>query len=239
MKPIAIIQNCEVESASLIGEYLKEKQRPYTVVHAYRGDALPAPAEISQLIVLGTPTSVTEYRQLPFMVEEFKLLTSGLRVDLPILGICFGAQFLAHALGARVQANKVKEIGLLNVQLTEAGLADPLFAGFDREFPVIQWHGDTWRNPFGTEWLVTSENCKYQAFRRGTQVGLQFHLEADPEEIPLWCEAYATELAEEGLDGNTIIAEARANAEGCRALGYRLLDNYFGIVTPAEAGDHY
>jgi GMP synthase (glutamine-hydrolysing) len=230
MKPIVILQNCEIESASLLGVYLEERKRPYTVVQAWRGDAMPTPDEMSHLIVLGTPTSVTEYRLNPFLVEEFKLITSAIRAKLPILGICFGAQFLAHALGAKVQANKVKEIGLLNVQLTEAGQADPLFAGFDHAFPVFQWHGDTWRNPFGTDWLVTSEDCKYQAFRRGVLVGLQFHLEADPNEIPAWCEAYAAELSDENLNAGKIIADAQAQAETCRTLGYRLLDNYFAIV---------
>lgn len=234
MKPIIIVQNCEIESPSLLGVYLTETGRPFTVVHAWRGEAMPSAAEIEQLIVLGTPTSVTEYRLTPALVAEFNLITELVRIGTPILGICFGAQFLAHALGARVQPNKVKEIGMLPVQLTETGLVDPLFGGFPPAFPVFQWHGDTWRNPFGTDWLVTSENCKYQAFRRGALVGLQFHLEADPSEIPLWCEAYAAELAEEGLVAEEIIKDAQAQAETCRALGFRLLDNYFAIVSEAQ-----
>jgi GMP synthase (glutamine-hydrolysing) len=78
-----------------------------------------------------------------------------------------------------VEANKVKEIGAMPVTLTEDGAADPLFGGFDREFPVFQWHGDTFRIPFGATWLAQSSDCKNQAFRKGNLVGVQFHLEAD------------------------------------------------------------
>lgn len=230
MKPIAVIQNCEIESPGFLGSYLNEKKIPFMHIHAYNDDPLPEPGEVSLIVALGTPTSVTEYRKHPFLVREFELITNSLRESTPILGLCFGAQLLAHALGAKVQANKVKEIGLKTTKLTDAGTSDPVFAGFPPEFPVFQWHGDTWRNPFGAEWLATSDNCKYQAFRQGVHVGLQFHLEADPDEIPRWCEAYQSELDEEGLSADVIIKAVHDAAETLREANYRMMDNYLELV---------
>lgn len=230
MKPVVIIQNCEVESPGTIGAYLQEREIPFRVVRSFAGEQLPEPDEVGVLVVLGTPTSVTDYRKHDFLVDLFTLMTQKIRREQPILGICFGAQILAHALGARVEANKVKEIGAMPVTLTEDGAADPLFGGFDREFPVFQWHGDTFRIPFGATWMAQSSDCKNQAFRKGNLVGVQFHLEADLSEAPRWCDAYAKELAEEGRTKDEILSSYSAVAEQTCELGFRFLDNFFKLV---------
>ncbi|MBD3403728.1 type 1 glutamine amidotransferase [candidate division GN15 bacterium] len=230
VKPVVIIQNCEVESPGTIADYLRERKRPFHVVRSFAGERLPDTDEFSALIVLGTPLSVTEYRKHDYLVDLFSLMTRAMRKDKPILGLCFGAQLLAHALGAKVQPNKVKEIGVMPVSLTDDGAADPLFEGFEKNFDVFQWHGDTFRIPFDASWLTTSQDCKYQGFRKGNLAGLQFHLEAGADEVPLWCDAYAGELEEEGLQKDDIVAAAGANAENARALTYRLLDNYFRLI---------
>ncbi len=229
MKPVFVIQNCKIESPGTIGLYLQDRRIPFSVVRSFADDRLPSPEDFSVLIVLGTPKSVTEYRQYPYLVELFTLMTRTIRRGQPILGICFGAQLLAHTLGARVEPNKVKEIGAMTVTLTDEGASDPLFAGFDRDVPVFQWHGDTFRIPFGATHLAKSDDCKNQAFRKDNMVGLQFHLEADPDEVPLWCDAYAGELTEVGKTKDEIVDGYRA-ADHTRTLGFRLLDNYFNLI---------
>ncbi|MCB2229696.1 type 1 glutamine amidotransferase [bacterium] len=231
MKPVIVIQNCEIESPGTIGAYFKDRKIPFNVVRSFAGERIPEPDELDLLVVLGTPTSVTEYRKHDYLINLFTLITRTIHEQKPILGICFGAQLLAHALGARVQANKVKEIGPLPVQLTDEGASDPLFEGFPAEFKVFQWHGDTFRIPFGATHLAKSEDCKNQAFRKDNLVGLQFHLEADPDEVPLWCDAYAGELAEEGKTKDEITENYKAVAENTRTLGFKLLDNYFNLIS--------
>ena len=230
MKPVVVIQNCEIESPGTIGAWLRERKIPFNVVRSFAGERIPSPDEFGVLIVLGTPTSVTDYRKHDFLVNLFSVITQTIRREMPILGICFGGQILAHALGARVQANKAKEIGALPVKLTDTGAADPLFAGFNREFTAFQWHGDTFRIPFGADWLAQSDDCKNQAFRKGNLVGLQFHLEADPSEVPLWCDAYAKELTEEGKTKAEVVSGYEATAKQSQALGFKLLDNYFKLI---------
>jgi len=148
MKPLLVIQNCEAESAGTIVTYLDEKKHPYQTVRSFEGKPLPKPSEFSAVINLGTPNSAASYFEHDYLKAVFSLVAEVIRTDLPYLGICFGAQILARALGAQVMPNKVKEIGTYTVRLTNHGRRDPLFAGFDEEFPVFHWHGDTFRLPF-------------------------------------------------------------------------------------------
>jgi GMP synthase (glutamine-hydrolysing) len=230
MKPVVIIQNCELESAGTIEDYLKDRHIPFTTVHSYRGDPMPNPDANYTLIVLGTPVSVTAYHRHDYLVALFGLLGKRIRINAPILGICFGAQFLAHALGAKVSANNVKEIGTYTVSLTDQGARDALYKGFDSDFPVFQWHGDTFRIPFDADHLATSTDCRNQVFRKGALVGVQFHLEADIRELPTWCDAYASELAEVGKSKETVLAEYEAVAANVRENNFCFLDNYFSLI---------
>ena len=76
-------------------------------------------------------------------------LNGGYDAELPVLGICLGSQLLAKALGAKVFANPVKEIGWYRIELTPEAAGDRLFAGCDSEATVFQWHGDTFELPAG------------------------------------------------------------------------------------------
>jgi GMP synthase (glutamine-hydrolysing) len=230
MKPVFILQNCEIESSGLVADYLLDTGLPFREVMAFSGEQLPTVDKLSCLVLLGTPTSVTECRKHPFLVSEFELIAEALRAEHPILGICFGAQLLAHVMGARVGPNKVKEIGVDTVKLTEDGQVDDMMAGLEKELTVFQWHGDTFRIPFGATHLAASERCKNQAFRKGNAAGLQFHIETNPTDIPRWCEAYAAELAAEKLDANTVIRGFEDSADEIQRTGRQLLHNYFTRV---------
>jgi GMP synthase (glutamine-hydrolysing) len=145
---------------------------------------------VTGLIFLGGPMSVNE--DLPYIRRELGLIDEALAAGKPVLGICLGAQLIAKALGARVYANPVKEIGWGPIRLTEAGHRDPLLGRLRDPEIVLHWHGETFDLPPGATWLAYSEACRHQAFRYGLNVyGLQFHLEATPEMIAAWCAAPA------------------------------------------------
>lgn len=230
MKPVAIIQNCEIESAGTIRDYLRSKEIPYTETHTYRGEKLPAQEEFGTLISLGTPLSIMNLNKHKFLSDLFKFKTKTVELGKPILGICAGAQMLALVLGAKVTRNKVKEIGISNVTLTDLGVKDAIFDGFQETFPVFQWHGDTFSIPGEATHLTRSDHCHNQAFRKDNLIGLQFHLEANPKEVPLWCEAYIEELSGEGLDKDQIISDTHNHAEQLRTLSFNLLDNFFSLI---------
>ncbi|RME31958.1 MAG: type 1 glutamine amidotransferase [Candidatus Zixiibacteriota bacterium] len=229
MKPVVIVQNWAAESPGTIGEYFSSRDIPFRTVHLYRDDPLPSPGEIDRAIVLGCPCSVNEYQQHEWLKRLFAFTADIVRQNVPYLGICFGAQLLARVLGARVEKNEVKEIGVYTASLTEAGVKDPIFSGFDMEFPVFHWHGDTFRIPFGATHLATGTECRNQAFGLGKLVGVQFHLEPRPEEVPLWCDEYSEELEEVGKSKDEIIADFNSHAEQFKALNHRLLENFMAL----------
>ena len=227
-KPILIIQNHPVESAGTILDWLTDRALAYSVVHTYKDQPLPAISEIDAAIGLGCPHSVLRYREHAYLRNLHAWLAESVRDDKPFLGLCFSGQMLASILGARVETGKSQEIGIFNVELTDEGADDPLFAGFDRKLPVFQWHNDTFRTPFGASHLVRGGLWKHQGYRKGRQIGLQFHLEARPEDIPAWCDAYADELESAGLNRDGIISDFNAVSPQVHDLTYRLLDNWLG-----------
>jgi GMP synthase-like glutamine amidotransferase len=153
----------------------------------YAQDApLVDPAVYSALIFMGGPMSVND--DLPYLRREEGFIRDAIERGVPVLGVCLGAQLIAHALGAQVRRNPVKEIGWFEIQFSAAAQEDRLFAGFGRSETVFHWHGETFDLPAGAVLLASSERSKNQAFRLGSTVyGLQFHPEVTPEMISDWC----------------------------------------------------
>ena len=227
-KPICIVQNWAAESPGYLATYLEDNQRPYQVAKNYTNEALPSADDIEALIILGTPISARNYREHENLVSLFALASAAVRKDIPILGICFGGQLLARVLGAGVVRNDVRELGLYRVQLTDAGCEDKLFVGLGPELDVFHWHSDTFKIPHGASLLATSETCTNQAFRKKNAVAVQFHIEPTIDEVPIWCDAYPEELAEEGLTKEGLVAAYREKADQMKALSYRLMQNFLG-----------
>lgn len=227
-KPVLIIQNWAAESPGLIGDYLKAHDIPSKVVRTFVREDLPDPGDCGAIIVLGYPGSVNEYSNHDGHRELFAFMADIIRKDSPLLAICYGSQMLAKVLGAEVKPHTEKEIGMYRIGLTEAGKNDPLFAGYSDEFDVFHWHSDTFRLPFGSVHLAKGDGCAMQAFRHHNQVGIQFHIEPKPEEIPRWCDDYASELEEVGKTKEQIVESFLAKAAGLKTLCNRLLDNFLG-----------
>jgi GMP synthase-like glutamine amidotransferase len=125
---------------------------------------------------------------LPYLRREEEYIRQAIGRGVPVLGVCLGSQLIAHALGAEVRRNAVKEIGWYEVHVTDAGRSDPMFQEFRSPEPVFHWHGETFDLPQGAELLASSERCRNQAFRIGAAVcAMQFHLEITPAMIADWC----------------------------------------------------
>ena len=136
------------------------------------------------LVILGGPMGVYEAHKYPHITEELKIIEAALKKNIPILGICLGAQMLATVLSAQVRPHHEKELGWHPVHLTSKGQNDPLFSHFLENETIFQMHGDTFDIPQTTDHLAFSQLCEGQAFRYGTKAyGLQFHLEVDAQMI--------------------------------------------------------
>lgn len=153
-------------------------------VEPLSGDPLPDHAEVSGVLVMGGPMNVDEVERYPGLAAEREWLAEAARREMPILGICLGAQLLARALGAEVRAGEGPEIGFAPVQIH--GPTDPIVGALAPEATVLHWHGDVFDLPDGAVTLASSAKTKHQAFRHGNAWGLLFHAEADTALIDRW-----------------------------------------------------
>lgn len=155
----------------------------------YQDQPLPAVRDIDALVVMGGPMGVYEQARYPWLRQEKKFIESVLKQELPVLGVCLGAQLLAEVLGATVMKNSHEEIGWFPVRRIPA-LQDKRLQGLPAGFDALHWHGDTFSIPSGACNFIVSDGCTNQAFVYGNNVlGLQFHLEMLPSHVQAIYEA--------------------------------------------------
>ncbi len=223
LRKILVVQHVPHEPLGTLDKLLRtHKIRIKFVNFSRHPDAVPDIAGYDALIVLGGPMNVDEAHLHPHLRTELRLLEAALRADLPILGICLGAQLLAHVLGAHVGRNRTQELGWHEVRLTAAGQEDPALRHLATGRHVFHWHGDTFGIPQGAALLAESDLCAHQAFRYGRHAyGLQFHLEADEPVIDRWLRIYHDDLTRaQGAEAvQRIRRETRTHLPPMRALG--------------------
>lgn len=160
------------------------------IVCPYDEHSFPDLSVVDAVIVLGGYMAFDEENTYRYLRDVKKYMQFVLDDDLPLLGICLGAQMLADILGAKVHRNKGQEKGLNCVSLTTAGGKDPLFSGYENTFSAFQWHHDSFDTPHGAAQLASSESCPSQAFRYRQACGVQFHPEVTPVIVNDWCQHY-------------------------------------------------
>lgn len=148
------------------------------------GQPLPGQDEVAGAVVMGGPMNVDEVERFPALALEREWLAEALRRELPLLGICLGAQLLARALGAEVRPGEGPEIGFAPVEVSDSG--DPVLGGLAPSTDVLHWHGDVFELPAGAQPLASSAKTEHQAFRAGSAWGVLFHPEADCALVEAW-----------------------------------------------------
>ncbi len=189
---ILAIKHIDIEGPGTLGAFLEEYRIPIKVIEIGEGDFLPEDlSQIEAVITLGGPMNVYEEERYPFLKEENIFLKKVIEKEIPLFGICLGAQLIVKALGAEVLKASQEEKGWHPIFLTPEGKKDPLFKGVSSELEVFQWHEDTFMLPKGTELLASSSACPNQSFRFGKNTyGLQFHIEVTDEIIASWIRGY-------------------------------------------------
>jgi GMP synthase-like glutamine amidotransferase len=154
---------------------------------------------------------------IPWIPRELELVRKAHEADVSVLGLCFGGQLLARALGARCFRSDVAEIGWLPVRTSDPDLVP--------EGPWFQWHFDAFEAPPGAEVVAESDVCP-QAFVSGRSMGLQFHPEVTTQIMEDWVRVYRHELDADGVDPDALLAETYEREEAARASSRRLLDAF-------------
>ncbi len=186
-------------------------------------DALPDPRGVDGVIVSGSAATVHERE--PWSVRAGEWLVAAAGAGVPILGVCYGHQLLADALGGATGRNpRGRETGVVTVSILED---DPLFEGLPRDLPVVAAHRDIVTvAPPGARILATNGNTANQAMAIGANVRtVQFHPEFDAETARDHVQAMGAEIDRDHGDGTA--ARLLAATPATVPSGPRILANFF------------
>jgi GMP synthase (glutamine-hydrolysing) len=188
------------------------------VREAHEGASLPDPSEVAGAVITGSPHSVTE--PAPWMERAADWVRRADAAGTPVLGVCFGHQLVAWAYGATVRVAAQWEVGTREVEVTEAGRADPLLAGLPARFFAATSHRDEVVCDGAPAVRVLARNaCGVQAIAVGDRVrGVQFHPEAGEPEVRGLIQGRIDRLREAGADRGAALAAIRPSPGAARVL---------------------
>ncbi|QVL52926.1 MAG: gamma-glutamyl-gamma-aminobutyrate hydrolase family protein [Cyanobium sp. M30B3] len=250
MTRLVVLQHLEREGPGLFAIEAERRGWPVQVVRLDLGQPLPQLKPHDLLLVLGGPMGVGDQGDpaYPWLEGEVELLRQALARQQPLIGVCLGAQLLALAGGGTAIPLQVGEpprplrevgFGAISwcVDRVQDSAAAQLLRGLAASELVLHWHGDRCVLPPAAELLASSLHCREQAFRIGARaVGLQFHVEVQPEQLELWLEQDRDFVV--GALGPGGVQAIRADAERWGAQvarqGERLIANLLDQLTTEQ-----
>lgn len=182
-------------------------------------------AEFDLVIPLGGPMGVYQRERYPWIDGEIARLSRRIAAGAPTLGVCFGAQMVAAAMGVEVYRGPTKEVGFAPVTLTSAGLASPL--RHIEAVPILHWHGDSFDLPEGATLLASTPAYAQQAFVRGDVLALQCHAEMGLDaSFEKWLDGSDNYLAKAGTDAASLRRDYVELGPACVAAGTVLISEW-------------
>jgi GMP synthase-like glutamine amidotransferase len=198
-------------------------QRGVEVVVHFPADAtsphatFPDPAEFDFVVALGSGDAAYD-EKLSYGEAERAFLAEAVERDVPVLGVCFGAQMLARALGGQARRMQRPEIGWVTVDTTDPALVEP--------GPWLTWHFDTFTIPPGAVEIARTPAAS-QAFVHGRHLAVQFHPEATVSSVASWARRYAEDVVDAGGSVDALNADTRRRAAAARSAAIRLFDRFW------------
>ena len=220
-----VIQHDEDGPAGHVGDWLDSRGAEQDLYRIGDDDRERDPRDYDLIVSLGSECTAYD-DAIPWLGQERRLLADAAAADVAVLGICFGAQLLARALGAEAKRAAHAEIGWVTIHTHEPSLLD---AG-----PWMQWHYDTFTLPAGAALLAESP-AGPQAFALRRSLGVQFHPEVTPEIVASWVDAGGDQLARAGVDPARVLTETRGLSEENRMRAWQLLDTFTDRVAGVGA----
>jgi GMP synthase-like glutamine amidotransferase len=217
VKRALILQHGDWGPPGLLAEWLEERGIPYDLHRTYVGQPMPDPSRYAFIATLGSNRSPLDADD-PAVVAELALLRRAIDADVPVLGLCFGGQALAAALGGHVERAPEPELGWTEIETDEPDLVPP--------GPWLEWHYDRFTTPPGAIEIARTSRA-VQAFRHGRHLGVQFHPESTVEIVEQWA-AIDRERA-----GDVDLAATPEEREAARRAAFALFDGFLERASAA------
>jgi GMP synthase-like glutamine amidotransferase len=226
MTRILVLEQERETPAALFEDWALARGHELRTLSAPQIARWPHPREADAVVSLGSELSVARSPER-WIARELDFLRASHDAGVPVLGICFGGQALAKALGGEVTRGARIELSWRTLESRETQLIAP--------GPWLRWHEDVFTVPPGGR-LIASDGAVPLAFAHGASVGVQFHPEADAAVLGDWIESSRQRLAEHTADVERLQRQARRHAPGARARAYELFDRIARLwPAPAQA----
>jgi len=234
---VLFLYNDPTAPEGLLGEVFAESGfdvGTFDVVPADRPDDpvlhvnFPDPLDYDAIVPLGARWAVYD-EQVPWIADESAMVRHALDAGVGVLGVCFGGQLLASALGGTVARSPEPEIGWHEVHSDNPALVPP--------GPWFQWHFDRLTTPPGAVEVARNINAT-QAFLQGRALGLQFHPEVDTTLVDYWIvEDGGVELARLGLSADDVRAHTAEVVDDAVRRLRLLVAGFLGLLTDKTLDD--
>lgn len=230
MSVALVVANAADADAGYVGERLAQRGFDLRTVLRESGDlptSVTAAGRPELVLLLGSEWSVHDPVDVTALTAECELVRDVVATGVPLLGLCYGAQVIAHATGGRVWAATVPEIGPVRVETDDADLVP---AG-----PWTAFHTDVLEPPPAAT-VVARNTCGVQAFVLPGVLGVQFHPEVRPHVLDDWARRSPELVSGAGLDRAGLVARARDLEPQSRAAAHALVDAFLtraGATPPA------
>jgi GMP synthase (glutamine-hydrolysing) len=208
---IVVVEHQPDAPAGVLANWATDRGHGVDVVRVHAGDPWPPPDGVQRAVVLGSDRSVHD-NPPGWLGDEIDWIRSLVAGERPVLGLCFGGQALAAAMGGEVLRAQRPEIGWVDVSGEVAG----------RWFA---WHFDTFVPPPGARELGRTA-AALQGFASGPHLGLQFHPEVTPAIVDDWISVGGRDLDSQRLDAQAIRADTARESAQARAGAYALFDTW-------------
>ncbi len=232
MKPVLFARADEFETFGIAPAAVTDAGAEVRIWDAIGGETPPALDDVAGSSC-SAPRSTSSMPTSSRSSSALRAVTlDALNQGTPYLGICFGAQILAWALGVGIERAPVREVGYVPIRPTPACADDPILAQIADGTMAFQWHMDTFALPDEATLLITGDDVAHQAYRLGEATwATQFHFEIDRPEIELWVgEVADTVEAEWGKTPDAIRAEADRHQAAHELVGTEVFRRFVKVA---------